>query len=331
MVLSVAMFCQCFLFGKKAKGPDKPAEAAVAVPVASDGSGGAVPAALPPAAAGNGADKEQKTAKAEPERELTPKELKDRNRELEERVSELKDLNNNLKKNQEKLESDGERGKRESDNIKNTVAELERVIADHKGQNERLLKEKEQVKRQSETYQQQVDGITAMYRDGKSFDDLAKSLTKQVAERDMRLFEENSKEKKVLTNLRVYFIAKELLESKYDANKIREAQDRLGKITESSELLEALVEDVGRYRDCVESLKKAIDSILVVDGQRKSMRVAELQESKFNIIAGIVGKYMAKNYDYVKFPYLSDIVSKIMQRKGINADADIGDLQKRLQ
>jgi chromosome segregation ATPase len=326
MVLSVVMFCQCSLFGKKAKGPGKPAEAAVAVPVASDGSGGAVPAALPPAAVGNSADadKEQKTAKAEPERELTPKELKDRNRELEERVSELKDLNNNLKKNQGKIESDGERGKKE-------VAELERVIADHRGQNERLLKEAEQMKRQSEANQRQLDAITAMYRDGKSFDDLAKSLTKQIAERDMRLFEENSKEKKVLTNLRVYFIAKELLESKYDASKIREAQDRLGKITESSELLETLIEDVGRYRDCGESLKKAIDSILEVDDAEQSKRVHDMQVRKFGKIAVIMGNYMSKNYDYVKFPYLSDIVSKIMQRKGINADADIDDLRKKLQ
>jgi len=319
VVLSVALFCQCG--GKKARGPEKPGAVESSKP---DSSKTPAPPAVTSATGGSDADTTKKSENTEPERELTPKELKDRNMELEERVGELKELNNNLKKTQDKIE-------KENGNIKNTVAELERVIADNRAQNDQLLKDKDQSKRQIETYRQKIDGVTAMYRDAKSFDELVKNSTKQTAERDMGLFEENSKEKKVLTDLRVCFSARELLEQPYNDTKIRLAKADLDKIDSQSDSLEALRENIGRYRDCGESLKKALAAVSDVDKNESSNRVPEMQERKFGKIAVIMGNYMSKNYDYAKFPYLSDIVSKIMQRKGINADANIEDLQKKLQ
>jgi DNA repair exonuclease SbcCD ATPase subunit len=334
-VLSVVLVFQChgnktIKAGKTAKvdvvATDADNEKSVASEVGSSNPEKIAPApALP--LEGNNANTKQKSA--EPERTLTPDELKERNLELEERVSELKELNKSLKNDKEKFKDESEKAKKEVEKVRNTVAGLERDVADSRAQKEGFLMEKDRFKRQSEQNQQKIASIAAFYRD-KSFDDLIGSTTKQIVERDMAFFEKNSKEERILADLRTYFDAKGLFEQKYDAVKISGAQTGLGKIERPSELLEALAEDLGKYRDCGESLKKAMNAILDVDKSERSNRVPEMQERKFNKIAVILGNYMSKNYDCVKFPSLSDIVSKIMQRKGINADADIEDLQRKL-
>jgi len=254
--------------------------------------------------------------------------------ELKVRIFELEADKRRLSDSYGLLEKDNKITNNENENCKKDNEKLMQKIVKIEQDNNDLLNRKIDCDRQNKECEQKVTTIIESYKNAKSFDEWIKNSTKHTISRDVVFFESGSKEEKNLKDLQTYFIAKEMLEQQYNTavvNRLVVVQKGLSGVNQKSDLVEDLKEDINSYKECGELLKKAITELIDLDKKISAARVPEAQEIKFAKIAVIMGNYMSKNYNYVKFPYLAGIISKIMQRKGINADADIEDLQKKLQ
>ncbi len=164
----------------------------------------------------------------------------------------------------------------------------------------------------------------------KSFDDLIRTSTKQSVRRDKQLIGQNEEITPILTDLETYFDAHELLTQKYNPTDIKNAQDQLRPLSQSSQLLDQLRENIRYYKDFSDKLKKTVEKLVRLDEEKAAARIEEIQEMKLNEILYELSNYMYNYYDYTNYPYLSEIISQIIKRKYPNADANIKDLLEKL-
>ncbi len=164
----------------------------------------------------------------------------------------------------------------------------------------------------------------------KSFDDLIRTSTKQSVRRDKQLIGQNEEITPILTDLETYFDAHELLTQKYNPTDIKNAQDQLRPLSQSSQLLDQLRENIRYYKDFSDKLKKTVEKLVRLDEEKAAARIEEIQEMKLNEILYELSNYMYNYYDYTNYPYLSGIISQIIKRKYPNADANIKDLLEKL-
>ena len=204
------------------------------------------------------------------------------------------------------------------------VAALKQVMQDRDGQGGH----------QANTTNELLTKVVNNYKD-KKFDDLIFSSTKQSVQRDMLFFDDNAEEKVILTDLEKYFNAKDAIEKKYDAKLISDAQTQLNQIKQTSTQLNKLKEDVEYYKSFTDELKKTVEKLQLIDGDgpegKKAGNDTSIQELKLKDILFVLANYMFNYYDFVNYPYLTDIVLEIIKRKQPDADADINDLLIKLQ
>ena len=166
----------------------------------------------------------------------------------------------------------------------------------------------------------------------KPFNDLIKSSSKESVQRDMQLVGNDAEVKHILNDLQIYFNVKELLTMKFDAVQIKNAQTQIEQIKQESALLDKLKETVGNYQIFNDGLKEMIGKLVALDNRESVAGMGnEIQKQKFNKIMSEISTYIF-NYDFnfIDYPYLSDIVLEIIKRKQPNADADVTDLLKKL-
>lgn len=159
-----------------------------------------------------------------------------------------------------------------------------------------------------------------------SFDELISSSTKETINRDLALINTEAKHNPVLNDLKIYFNAAELLSAKYDEKKLNAAEVELNGIERSSKLLKSLQEDISNYSDYSQELKETISRIIQLDKEKLANNDSEIQERKFSEIVTIITEYMYDNSNYRRYPYISNILFEILDRKYKNADASIVDL-----
>jgi chromosome segregation ATPase len=164
----------------------------------------------------------------------------------------------------------------------------------------------------------------------KPFDDLLRFSTKESVRRDLHLVDNNSEVAPILLDLGKYFTSQELLENKFDAAQIKNAQNQLNQIKRQSALLDKLKESLEYYQDYSNALKETIGKLVDLDKRKNTGGDTEIQKLKFNDIVTELSDYMYNYYDYDNYPHLSNIVLEIIKRKKPNADADITDLLNKL-
>lgn len=207
--------------------------------------------------------------------------------------------------------------------LKTTISEKNKQISAEKSKGEQKARdEKEQGK------QEALANIVNAYK--KPFDDLLHSSTKMSVQRDLQLVGNNVEVSTVLRDLEKYFSAKELLEKKFDAAQIKNAQNQLNQIQQKSVLLDKLKENIEYYQDFNNALKETTGKLVELDKRKIADGDTEIQKLKFNDIVLELTDYMYNYYDFSNYPYLSDIVLEIIKRKRPNADADITDLLRKL-
>ncbi len=165
----------------------------------------------------------------------------------------------------------------------------------------------------------------------KEFDDLIKISTKLSVQRDMQFIGNNVDVKVILSDLEKYFNAEELLANKIDTAQIKNALLKLNQIKQKSELTKQLKENVKYYKDFNDELKKTIEKLIKLDDLTETIGDAAVQKLKFKDIVLELSNYMYDYYDYSNYPYLSDIILKIIKHKKPNADEDLSDLLGKLQ
>jgi hypothetical protein len=210
--------------------------------------------------------------------------------------------------------------------LKVTIAEKDNQITAEKQKGEQKEQEK---------YDAGKNEILAMIANSyksKSFDELLKSSTKESAQRDLLLFQNQAEIKQILSDIENYFNAKELLDAKLDIVQIKNVQNQLGQIKQKSTVLANLKEIIGNYQTFNDGLKETIGKIKTLDNAEEVSKLSkEVQKKKFDKILAELSSYIF-NYDFnfSDYPYLSDIFLEIIKRKQPNPDADILDLLNKL-
>jgi chromosome segregation ATPase len=249
------------------------------------------------------------------------------NKKIKDLEKDIADLNKN------KLKIERDTLQKQVERLNANVAELNQRISDKDKQIDEQQKNGEQKAKQEKEKgkNETLKNIVNSYN--KKFDDLIKSSTKLSVQRDILLVGAKEEVKQVLSDLAQYFNAKELLSQKFDATKIKKEQTGLNQIQQQSELLNKLKEHIEDYQTLNDGLKKSIEKIIVLDKQESvSGMDEEIQKQKFNKILAEISSYIF-NYDFnfVDYPYLSDIVLEIIKLKQPDADANITNILKKIQ
>jgi len=234
----------------------------------------------------------------------------------------------------QKLTSETNKLQKQIELLTANVLELSRKIQEQQSNEEQQIDE-QKARTDKETGDNEILAIAVNDYKNKKFDDLIKTSTKLSVQHDLLLFNEHTELKPLLSELEKYFNAKELLEKKFDATQTNNILTELNEINQQSTLLDKLKEDLKYYKDFNDALKKTVENILIFDGDgpggKKAGDDARIQELKLKDILYELANYMFNYYDFVNYPYLSDIVLEIIKRKQPDADADIKDLSIRLQ
>ena len=172
-----------------------------------------------------------------------------------------------------------------------------------------------------------LDSILFSYK-GKAFDTIILSSKILSVKRDKHLIGNNADVKQLFADLITYFEAKDLLTNKFDATKIKNAQLQLNLIKQQSALLDKLKGDLENYQSYNNGLKECLGKIGELDKKESVTGMGdEIKKRKFNKISSYIFNY---DFNFVDYPYLSNIVLDIIKIKQPDADANISTFIEKL-
>lgn len=165
----------------------------------------------------------------------------------------------------------------------------------------------------------------------KKFDDLIVSSSKNSIQRDILIIDDNDV-KPILNDLIIFFEAKEILEKRYNAEQLNSTQLQLNKLKQQSTMLTVLNDNIESYLSFNNGLAECLVKIDVIDKNGPAGTNKEVKKLKYDRILSEISMYIFEyDFNFVDYPYLSDIVSQLIKRKRTNPDADINDLIKKFQ
>lgn len=167
----------------------------------------------------------------------------------------------------------------------------------------------------------------------KSFDELIKSSSITSILRDKQLIGNNTDVKQIITDLETYYTAEILLSNKFNALQVKDAISQVTLIKQQSKLVTTLKDNLDNFKTFNEGLNAAIQNIIAIDKKEFVKGMSEqVIKSKLNKILSELSKFIFDyNFNFVDYPYLSDIVLEIIKQKQPNPDANISDLLKKIE
>ena len=176
---------------------------------------------------------------------------------------------------------------------------------------------------------QLLDNISRTYLSNNNFDDLINSSNIQTLVRDRELLGNklstiNSLKQK-FDDLKVYYTSIALLDRPFNETKVKTARQKLSLIKTKSRLIPELNENLEYYQDTYQGFIDCIDAIKSID--LKGMvngKGRPIEMIKYNNIVAEISSYI-KDYGltYSNYPYISEILFKIIDKKYRNVDANI--------
>lgn len=163
----------------------------------------------------------------------------------------------------------------------------------------------------------------------KPLDNLIKSLTINVVNRDSSVIGSNTEAQPTLLSLQKYYIAEQTLNEKYDEQKVKLALAQLGSI-EQTNSVKNLTDKIDTYKLSNDGLKATVDKIVQIDRTWNAIG-DEIQKAKLNDILSELAWYF-RNYgfNFTDYPYLSGIVLEIINQKQKDANKDISGFKEKL-
>jgi hypothetical protein len=185
---------------------------------------------------------------------------------------------------------------------------------------QKILSEKEKVK--SEILTKIINTYKA-----KSFDDLISFSNKLSIKRDMELIGGNNEMNQTFIDLAKYFEAKSLFDSHFDTEKTKKAQTELNTIKQPSALLDKLKTQIENYQLIDKGFRDCLIKINTIDKKETAGNDEFIKKQKLSKILTEVSDYIF-NYDFnfPDYPYLSNILSQVINIKFPNPDQDISKL-----
>lgn len=236
--------------------------------------------------------------------------------DLNKKIKTLESSVAELNKNKIKVERNNLKAKCDSLIIK--VKELENLIS---AKDQQIAQEKEKGK--SEILNQ----IIQTYN--KPLDELIINTNIKSVERDMSIVGDKTVVQQKLLSLQKYYNSEQVLNEKYSEQRVENALTQLKSI-EQTELVLKLIDKLSKYKLCNDGLKTTIDKILEID--KKFVANDEYtQKTKLNDgLAEIAWYFRNYRFNFIDYPYLSEIVLEIIKLKQKDANTDIATLKEKL-
>ena len=246
------------------------------------------------------------------------KELQDfRKEKIKSQKKEIKDLNDILTLKEDEHDSII---KIKQTQIKNLESDLQKTIRENSG---KVQKAERRVKDQF------LDNISLTYLSNNNFDDLINSSNIHTLQRDRDLLGNklltNKRLKQKFDDLEVYYTSIALLDIRFNETKVKTARQKLSTIKTKSKLIPELNENLEYYPDAYQGFTDCLDAIKSID--LKGMvngKGRPIEMIKYNNIVAEISSYI-KDYGltYSNYPYISEILFKIIDKKYRNVDANI--------
>jgi hypothetical protein len=161
-----------------------------------------------------------------------------------------------------------------------------------------------------------------------SFDELIKSSSSQSIKRDLRIIGTNTAIQRKLDQLLIFFESETILNAKYNAENVANSKVKLSKI-EQSELVISLFGKIDKYGQRNEGLVKTLDKI-TLDGIFEASDEDE-HIKKLNItLSNLASFYRNYKFNFLDYPYLTDIILEVQKLKQKDSNADIKALKDKL-
>ncbi len=247
--------------------------------------------------------------------------------ELNKKIKTLESTVAELNKKKIKVERDNLQAKCDSLIIK--VKELENLIS---ARDKQIAQEKEFGKQKS--IQEKEKGKSEILNQiiqtyNKPLDELIIINTIKSVERDMSIVGDKTVVQQKLLSLQRYYNSEQVLNEKYSEQSVENALTQLKSI-EQTELVLKLIDKLNKYKLCNDGLKTTIDKIREID--KKFVANDEYtQNTKLNdVLAEIAWYFRNYRFNFIDYPYLSEVVLEIIKLKQKDANTDIAVLKEKL-
>lgn len=244
-------------------------------------------------------------------------EIKKQDREIESQKIKISELENDIEITKQEHDSII---KIQKTQIKNLGLDLQKTIRRNSG------KVQEAERRVKDQF---LDNISQTYLSNNNFDDLINSSNIQSLQRDRYLLgnklSTNKRLKQIFDDLKVYYTSIALLDQPFNETGVKTARQKLSAIKTKSKLIPELNENLEYYQDTYQGFTDCIDAIKSID--LKGMvngKGRPIEMIKYNNIVSEISNYI-KSYGltYSNYPYISEILFKIIDKKYRNVDANI--------
>lgn len=244
-------------------------------------------------------------------------EIKKQDREIESQKIKISELENDIEITKQEHDSII---KIQKTLIKNLRSDLQKKINENRG------KVQEAERRVKDQF---LDNISRTYLSNNNFDDLINSSNIQSLRRDRDLLGNklltNKRLKQKFDDLNVYYTSIALLDIPYNETKVKTARQKLSLIKQQSKLIPELNENLEYYQDTYQGFTDCIDAIESIDSKGMvNGKGRPIEMIKYNNIVSEIYNYI-KSYGltYSNYPYISEILFKIIDKKYRNVDANI--------
>lgn len=239
--------------------------------------------------------------------------------DTEKKLTKLKDDLHNLQE-----QFDKNKIRKERDTLKKKVEVLNDTITNLKS--EIATCEKKAEARYSEGREEICKTIAGGY--DAELDTLVKIYKLATVERDLSFVVTATKKK--MQDLRTYFRAEQVLFEKYNETKVQPALDSLETITSETQAVKALKDRLNYYKNCTEALKSTIEAISEIDKTNKAAGEHSEASKRGKIMSEISSFVYNQDFYFTDYPYLADIVLKIMKAKQRDVNKDISECLNEL-
>lgn len=255
------------------------------------------------------------------------KALENEKSELNKKIKTLESTVAELNKNKIKVERDNLQAKCDSLIIK--VKELENLISakDKQIAQEKELGQQKSIQEKEKGKSEILNLIIQTYN--KPLDELIINTNIKSVERDMSIVGDKTVIQQKLLSLQKYYNSEQVLNEKYSEQSVENALTQLKSI-EQTELVLKLIDKLSKYKLCNDGLKSTIDKILEID--KKFVANDEYtQKTKLNdVLTEIAWYFRNYRFNFIDYPYLSEVVLEIIKLKQKDANTDIAILKEKL-
>ena len=225
--------------------------------------------------------------------------------ELNKTIKTLESTVGELNKNKIKVERDNL--KRKCDSLIIKVKELENLInaKDKQIAQELELGQQKSIEEKEKGKGEILNLIIQTYN--KPLDELIINTNIKSVDRDMSIVGDKTVVYQKLVSLQKYYNSELVLNEKYNEQRVENALTQLKSI-EQTELVIKLIDKLSKYKLCSEGLKTTIDDVL----------------------AEIAWYFRNYRFNFIDYPYLSEVVLEIIKLKQKDANTDIAILKEKL-